>query len=276
MFMNEFLKYKIIDAEFMNITVYHLLILVLILSSTYFSLYAIKRVINREIAKKRLDKSTTYTVFNLTKYFLWIIAIFFSLDSIGIKMTFLMASSAALLVGIGLGLQKLFNDIVSGIILLFEGNLKIEDVVEVNGNVGKVEEIGLRSSRISTLDNVKMLVPNSKFINEEVINWSHLEPLSRYNVKVGVAYGSNVLLVTTLLLEAAKIHPLVCKTPVPEVQFRDFGDSALMFSLFFWLDVPFENEVVKSDIRYAIDRLFRKNNILIPFPQRDVHIYSTK
>jgi small-conductance mechanosensitive channel len=197
------------------------------------------------------------------------------LDTVGIKITFLLASSAALLVGLGLGLQQLFQDFVSGITLLIEGTVKVGDIVETaNGEVGQVDEINLRTSKLRTRDNIILIVPNSALIISPVINWSHIEQTTRFSVKVGVAYGSDVEKVTELLLMCTNEHKKIVKKPAPHVFFKDFGNSSLDFELLFYTNETFRVERIKSELRYAIDKAFRENNITIPFPQRDVHIIS--
>jgi len=208
----------------------------------------------------------------LVKYLLWIIAVFLILDTIGVKITFLLAGSTALLVGIGLGLQQVFKDIISGIFLLFEGNLKVDDVVELEGVVGIVKDIGFRTTKIESRNNIVLIIPNSKFIDENVINWSHIEQRTRFYVEVGVAYGSDVQLVKKILEQCAGEHASITNNPEPFVRFDDFGDSSLVFQLFFWTNNAFYVENIKSDLRFMIDNKFRENGVTIPFPQRDVHL----
>jgi small-conductance mechanosensitive channel len=185
----------------------------------------------------------------------------------------LIAGSAALLVGIGLGIQQIFNDIASGLFILFERNLKVNDVVQIEENIiGRVLSIGLRTSKLETRDNIIMIIPNSKFISDNVINWSHIEVKTRFKVEIGVAYGSDVELVKNVLLECAKQHKDITNKPQPFVRFNDFGDSSLDFQLFFWTRKAFRVENIKSDLRFQIDIEFRKNDIIIPFPQTDVHL----
>ena len=169
-------------------------------------------------------------------------------------------------------MQQIFNDTISGFFLLFERNLKIKDVVEVDGIVGSVKDIGIRTSRILTRDNIEMIVPNSKLVSEMVINWSYNDPKTRFFLKVGVAYGSNVKLVKRTLIEVADTHHLVLKKPNPVVFFADFGESSLDFELVFWTQYSLKHRPILSDLRFAIDNKFRENNIQIPFPQRDLHI----
>jgi small-conductance mechanosensitive channel len=272
MTIKEILEYKLINAENFTITVYSILVALLIILITRIIIWAIKRLFTRTIQTRSIDKSKGYTVYQLIKYVLWIIAVFLILDTIGVKITFLLAGSTALLVGIGLGLQQVFKDIISGIFLLFEGNLKVGDVIELEGIVGIVKEIGFRTTTIESRDNIILIIPNSKFIAENVINWSHIEQRTRFYVEVGVAYGSDVELVKSLLESCAREHREISSTPNPFVRFNDFGDSALIFQLFFWTNNAFRVENIKSDLRFMIDRKFRENGVRIPFPQRDVHL----
>jgi small-conductance mechanosensitive channel len=185
----------------------------------------------------------------------------------------LIASISALLVGIGLGIQHFFNDVISGMVMLFDHSIKINDTVEIdNSLIGRVLKINLRTSEILTRENIIMIIPNSHFTTERVINWTHNAKLTRFTVSVGVAYGSDVRLVEKLLVEAAMEHPEVSKEPKPFALFSNFGDSSLDFDLKFWSEHTFLIEPIKSDLRFAIDQKFRDNNVTIPFPQQDVYI----
>jgi small-conductance mechanosensitive channel len=272
MTIKEILEYALIKTDNFSITVYSILIALLIIVITRLVILAIRRIFTRTMKSRAIDRSKGHTVYQLIKYFLWIIAVFLILDTIGVRLTFLLAGSTALLVGIGLGLQQVFKDIISGIFLLFEGNLKVGDVVELEGIVGIVKDIGFRTTKIESRDNIILVIPNSKFIAENVINWSHIEQRTRFYVEVGVAYGSEVDLVKRLLEECAAEHDEISKDPEPFVRFNDFGDSALIFQLFFWTNNAFRVENIKSDLRFLIDEKFRANGVKIPFPQRDVHL----
>jgi len=272
----EVLEYSLINTENFNITVYNLIATILILVITRIIIGIIYKIFKRRIfTNNNIDLGKSHSIYQLIKYVLWVIAIVLSLETIGIKITFLLAGSAALLVGLGLGLQQVFKDIVSGLFLLFEGNLKLNDVVELDdGEIGKVKEINFRTTKIETRDNIILVVPNAKFIDANVINWSHIQKKTRFYVQVGVAYGSDVTLVEKVLLDCAAKHKDVTKSPKPFVRFSDFGSSSLDFQIFFWTDKSFEVENIKSDLRFEIDKQFRENKIQIPFPQRDVHIKS--
>jgi small-conductance mechanosensitive channel len=271
----EILEFSIINTKNLHITVYSFLMVFLIFIIAEVLIWTLRRIFKKRIyPKPNIDIGKSHTIFQLLKYFIWITTILLILQTIGIKVTFLLAGSAALLVGLGLGLQEIFRDIVSGLILLFERNMKINDVVEVDEEIGKVKEIGFRTTKIETRDNIIHIIPNSKFITGEVVNWSHIQKLTRFNVDVGVAYGSDVRLVEKVLHDCAVNHKKVAKKPSPFVRFIDFGDSSLDFQLFFWTDDSFYVENIKSDLRFEIDKNFRENKIQIPFPQRDVHIIS--
>lgn len=274
--VKEVLEYSIINTDNFNITISNLVVTIFILLLTRVLIGIIHKLFKRKIfPNQNIEFGKSHSIYQLIKYILWVIAIVLSLETIGIKITFLLAGSAALMVGLGLGLQQVFKDIVSGLFLLFEGNLKINDVVELaEGEIGKVKEINFRTTKIETRDNIILVVPNSKFIDGNVINWSHIQKRTRFFVQVGVAYGSNVDLVKKVLLDCSAKHKDISKTPKPFVRFNDFGSSSLDFQIYFWTDKSFEVENIKSDLRFDIDKQFRENKIQIPFPQRDVHIIS--
>ncbi len=275
MTLKEFLSYILVETKEFDITVYEVLTVLLILFVTYIFIRILQKIIRRREKIKLFDPGRSHAILQIVKYFLWITAIIISLQTLGIKLTLLLAGSAAILVGLGLGLQQIFQDIMSGVAILFEGILKVGDIVEIQDDiVGRVIEIGLRTSKIETRDNIMMVVPNSKFVTDIVINWSHMEKRTRFHVNVGVAYGSDVEKVTRILLDCADRHEKISRTTKPFVRFKDFGDSSLDFQLFFWTTETFQVENIKSDIRYEINALFREQGVQIPFPQRDVHIKS--
>lgn len=269
----EIIEYSIIKTDNFNITVYNLFATILILLITRIVIGIIHKVFKKKIySNQNIELGKSHSIYQLIKYLLWVMAIVFSLETIGIKITFLLAGSAALMVGLGLGLQQVFKDVVSGLFLLFEGHLKLNDIVELDDEVGKIKEINFRTTKIETRDNIILVIPNSKFIDNNVINWSHIHKLTRFYVQVGTAYGSDVELINKVLIECAKNHDDISISPKPFVRFKDFGESSLDFQLFFWTDRSFEVENIKSDLRFAIDKKFREHKIQIPFPQRDVHI----
>ncbi len=274
MTLKEIISYKIIETDKFELSVYQLVVFSLILIVTWIIMRFAKKLVDRQLRRKKLEAGNTYALFQITKYFIWIVAIGIGLETIGIQFNLLIASSAALLVGLGLGLQQIFMDYVAGIIVLFEGNLKVNDVVQFGDLIGEVKQTGLRTSKIETRDDYVVVVPNHKLVNDMLVNWSHNKRNTRFHVDVGVAYGSDTRLVEKILLECAKTHSNISNNPGPFVRFNDFGNSSLDFQLYFWTENSFRVENTKSALRFMIDDQFRKNNITIPFPQRDVHIKS--
>lgn len=177
-------------------------------------------------------------------------------------------------VGLGLGLKEFFTDLVSGFILLNDGSIKVGDIIELDGSIARVEKISIRTSHVKTTDGKTIIVPNSKFTEENLTNWSISAKVTRFHIDVGVAYGSDTELVKELLYNVALEHASVDKNQNIIVMFDDFGDSALKFQLYFWAQRTWDIKVVMSDLRFEIDKSFRLHNISIPFPQRDLHIKS--
>lgn len=263
------------SGDKLTVTVQNLLIATAIFFIIRIILFTIEYWLEERIINNKLDKGRGKSLLQIVKYLIWVFGISIIISSLGFQVTFVIASISALLVGIGFGLQHIFNDMFSGIIILFDGSIEVDDVVELEGIVGKVKEIGIRASKILTRDNVVMIIPNSKFTADKVINWTHNNESTRFNVEIGVAYGSDVRLVERILLECAISHQQIEKEPAPFVRFNDFGESSLDFQLFFWTKNDFRVENIKSDLRFEIDASFRRNKVEIPFPQRDVHIKST-
>ncbi len=273
MTLKELLQYSILSTDKFVITVYDILVSVLIIIITVLILRLLKSFFKKLEARNTIEIGTGASIYQIIKYLVWIIVIIILLQTMGVNITVLVAGSAALFVGLGFGLQNLFNDIASGLLLLFERTLKVGDVVELgDGMVGEVLSINLRVSEIRDRNNITIIVPNSKLVNEKVINWTHVEKKTRFNVKVGVAYGSDLEKVQVLMLQASKVNALVENIPEPFIRFNNFGDSSLEFELLFWTSHTFTVENIKSDIRLEIDRLFREHDIVIAFPQMDVHL----
>jgi small-conductance mechanosensitive channel len=183
-----------------------------------------------------------------------------------------MASLAALLVGLGFGLQNLFSDYMSGIIILFDSSIKVNDIIDVNGTVGQVIKIGLRTTTVKTRSDQYIILPNTKLTSTELINWTHQAGSTRFEINIGVDYSSDIHLVMKLLKKAAIDQDGVLNSPEPFVRFNEYGDSALLFSLYFWADEVFRVENIKSQLRIRLFDLFKANEINIPFPQRVLHI----
>jgi small-conductance mechanosensitive channel len=220
-----------------------------------------------------MDEGLQDSVVTISVYLIWSVGILFALNAVGFTATSLTVMLGALGVGLGFGLQAIFNNFVSGIILLFERPIQVGDDIEVNGIWARVREINVRSTIVQTYDNASLIIPNADLISNQVTNWSFRDKRIRRNVEVGVAYGSDVELVRDTLMEVADKTPRILKLPKPDVIFKHFGDSSLTFLLRFWTRLEYFY-AVESDVRFEIDRMFRDRNIEIAFPQMDIHVRS--
>jgi len=272
--INDILQFELINAGQYKLRVATLFMVLLILAIMKVLLWLIKKSLFRKSRLKQFDSGNTYSLFQIIKYVMWVIAIGFILETIGVKVTVLIAGSAALLVGIGLGLQQTFNDVISGIILLSERSIKINDVLEIDGDVVKIQEIGLRTSKGLNRDDISIIIPNSLITTNKVINWSHQSRKTRFRIDVGVSYGSDVDLVIKILEESTFEHPDIFNRELTEARLVNFGNSSLDFQVLFFSKNIFRISKVKSDIRKNINKKFIENNITIPFPQMDLHLKS--
>jgi len=266
-------KYPMSDGKEWLFTSSKVLTLVVIFLVARITIWVLTQVALFSLFKrKQIDQGSRFAINQLLKYLIYFVATILAIEGMGINMTLILGGAAALLVGVGLGLQQTFNDFFSGLVLLFERSVSVGDVMDVGGIVGAVRKIGLRSSIIETRSNISIIVPNSKLVNDSVKNWSHFVDHVRFEVKVGVAYGSDTKRVKKIMLTAVNEHAQIFDYPVPFVRFNDFGDSSLDFTVYFFADRYLIIEDIMSDVRFRIDELFRENNISIPFPQRDIWI----
>ncbi len=275
MAFQELYNIKIFELGTFSITVGSILSVVLIYVLTRIFIFIATKFFRRIAIRRGMDKGRLFSFLMLLKYFIWSFSVMAMINAFGISLTFLLASSAALLVGLGLGLRQIFADIVSGVFLLFEGTIEIGDVLEVDGMVGKIEDIGLRTSIFRNRDDMIMIIPNHKFIEENVVNWSHNNKVTRFIITVTVAYDSDMDLVKKLLLECVvqHKHTLVGNPDFsPSVRMADFLEHGVLFELLFYSENMFRIESTKSDIRFIIWNAFQKHGIVIPHAQMDVRI----
>lgn len=251
---------------------------VVLLLAIIVSRYLRSFIERRMAGRKHIDPGIQYTVLRLVHYFFITVGLLFALKTaFGLDLTSIAVVFTALSVGIGFGLQFIAGDLASGFILLFERPVRVGDFITIAGPDGKrtegrVQSINLRTTVVITNDHITAIVPNSKLVNQELINWSYGERRSRISIPVGVAYDSNVELVTETLLRAADGIEFVLAEPKPSVQFLGFGESALDFRLLVWTTRPRRYAQLKSDINYRIERLFRENRIEIPYPQMEMRV----
>jgi len=273
---NTFLNFELFQYNDHSLTVFELASVLFIFLITKILLWVINKALFHKKKIHKLDEGSVLALFQLIKYLIWILAIVFMLEAVGVKVTILLAGSAALLVGIGLGLQQTFNDILSGIILLFEHSVKIGDILEIDGDRIIIQKIGLRTSMGMNVRQIVVIIPNSMITTSKVINWSHQFKKTLFSIDVGVAYGSDVDLVIRILEESATEHKDVLKSDLLEGRLVGFGNSSLDFKIFFYTRNVFYIDKVKSDIRRTISRKFDENKITIPFPQIDLHVKSNQ
>lgn len=222
----------------------------------------------------RLNENTTHALQRVFHLFFIVIIVLIALPIAGIPITIFTVLGGAVAIGIGFGAQNLFNNLISGLILMIEKPIRIGDIVEVGDEAGKVEDIGNRCVRVRRGDGVDVLIPNSQFLEQMVVNWTLSDSDLRGEVLVGVAYGSDTRKTHDLMLRAANEHNKIHRSPEPFALFEDFGDNALGFRLYYWSSVqkPLDIKRINSALRFRIDELFREAGIVIAFPQRDVHL----
>ncbi len=271
--LNQILDFRVVVIGSSGITAKHILLFIVTLLITRYAARTTRRLLGEHLLKN-VESAPRYVILRITGYMVWASGILIALEFLSIDLTVLAVIAGGLGIGIGFGLQNVVANFVSGLVLLLEQPIRIHDRVTVENVEGNVVDIHFRSTTIVTNDNIAIIVPNSQFINESVTNWSYGDPRIRVHVPVGVAYGSDVGLVTSVLNEVASQADHVLKHPAPEVRFNEFGDSSLNFELLVWSDDPPGHYQLRSRLNYDIDAAFRRNGIEIPFPQRVVHIES--
>ncbi|HEY9662758.1 MAG TPA: mechanosensitive ion channel domain-containing protein, partial [Allocoleopsis sp.] len=254
-------------------SVLHLLTLAVLLFALEICTKTVTNVVKTRILHLTVaNRGTREVIAVVIRYTLLFLGALVLLQIWGIDLSSLALLASALGIGIGLGLQDIAKDIGSGLVLLFERPVQVGDFVQVGEFEGTIEAIGSRSTVIRTLDHISIIVPNSRVLSGEIINWSHHNPVSRLHLPVGVAYGCDVEQVRSALLEAAQEHVKVLSSPKPQVFFKGFGNNSLDLDLLVWTAEPSKHVVIKSELYFAIEAKFRQSQIEVPFPQRDLHI----
>ncbi|MEK9609214.1 MAG: mechanosensitive ion channel domain-containing protein [Flavobacteriaceae bacterium] len=264
----DFFNYKIRIGSDIILTPKSILVIIAVFFLTHLFLKIFKKIVFRTLNSD--TKLKFRGVFAFINYSVYLIVILITLDNVGVEINAIFAASAALLVGIGLALQTLIQDIFSGISILLDKTVHVGDIIQVDGQVGKVENIMLRTTRAVTRDNKVLIIPNHKFLTSILYNWTENGSLTKEIIDFGVAYDTDIQLLKDAVIEIAKSHPKVLTKPEPFLLFEDYGDSALMFKLFFSMNNSFEANLVKSDLRFQIFEKLKALNIEIPFPQRVV------
>ena len=255
-------------------TLGQLIVIPVVLILGYLSISWLSRLITNRLTAHDLQPDVVHLIRRIFYIVALVILFITTLDLLNVPLTAFAFVSGAVAIGVGFGAQNIINNFISGWILMWERPIRIGDFLEVSEFTGTVEAINTRSTRIRRTDGVHMLIPNSALLENTVINWTLIDRLTRTKVRVGVAYGSPVKLVAELILQATQEQEATLKTPAPIVIFEDFGDSALIFEVYFWINATVERDlrVIRSCVRFRIVELFEEHKIVIAFPQQDVHL----
>ncbi|MDQ6622224.1 MAG: mechanosensitive ion channel [Verrucomicrobiota bacterium] len=251
------------------------LLIVLLVAVFWISSHTKRFLFNRILKNSGLTRSLQYAIAQITSKVVLVIGLLIVIENSGIHLEALTVFAGAVGVGVGFGLQNITSNFISGLVILAERPISIGDRVEVAGVVGQVQHIRARSTIVLTNDNITIIVPNQKFIDSAVTNWTYGDPRVRFRVPVGVAYGSDIEKVRDTLIAAGAEHPAALKEPAPNVFLKQFGDNSIDFELIVWsAEMSYRPSRFKSDLNFLIEKRFREAGIEIPFPQRDLHIRS--
>jgi len=250
--------------------------LMLLLCGLYFSKVISRKLSAKVLIRLGMDKGNMATIESLSYYFFLVFFTMIALNLAGLPLTIFTVFGGAFAIGVGFGSQNIINNFISGIILMIERPIKVGDFIELNENLVQVDRIGMRSTTIKAFGNKHIIVPNSTFLNKEVINWTHDDDYIRISLKVGVAYGSDVDQVEAILIESLKDFSGALAHRKPLVIFDNFGESSLDFQLYFWIQLKdiLDQRMILSGLRFKVYELFKENSIVIAFPQRDLHLHS--
>ncbi|MFC2084629.1 mechanosensitive ion channel family protein [Bacteroidota bacterium] len=274
--LKNIIDYPIFTINQTPVSILSILIFILILLGFYIIARIIKsRLLSKILSKFRIEEGIQFTLTRLTQYIIFFVGVVVAFQFIGIDLSGLAVILGFLSVGIGFGLQNITSNFIAGLILLFERPIKVGDRVTVGDTEGDVTNITIRSTTIRSLNNISIIVPNSDFISNSVINWSHGDKKIRVDLEVGVSYNSDLDVVLRALKEVAVENKEVLNDPEPEIHLKTFGDSSWNMNMRVWIPDPKRFYYASSDLNCAIVRKFRENNIEIPFPQRDLHLRSS-
>ena len=270
---------RILNIVVLSLGEHQLTVGQILLASILFVLgFFLARWLEKKLSSRLVERKVRAEVVHLVRrvFYILVIAILVitALDLLNVPLAAFAFISGALAIGVGFGAQNIINNFISGWILMWERPIRIGDWVEIDGMVGIVEEINTRSTRLKRIDGVHLLLPNSKLLEDTVINWTRVDNILRSEVRVGVSYSSDVVLVKKLLEQVASEYEVILSEPGPKVVFEDFGDSALIFDVYFWIEMSEGRSLrgTRSELRFKIAKIFEENGIVIAFPQQDVHI----
>ncbi|MEX2367326.1 MAG: mechanosensitive ion channel domain-containing protein [Pseudohongiellaceae bacterium] len=270
----DFLAYPVFQLSDQVITAGQLLMVPTVLLVGYYLIQASNRKLMTRLRKRQFDPDLLLLIQRLYLAVMLVLLALTGLSLLNVPLTAFAFVSGALAIGVGFGAQNIVSNFISGWILMWERPIRIGDFLEIGDVKGTVETINTRSTLVRRVDGVHLLIPNSHLLENMVVNWTLIDRLARATVRVGVAYGSPTRKTEELITRVAAAHPDVLEDPAPKVIFEDFGDSALIFDLYFWINTFGEKDlrIIKSEIRHGIDEILTANAIVIAFPQRDVHV----
>ncbi len=272
-------QYPLLSVDGSSVTVGKCLVAIFLVILGFLASGFLSRRISKSLSQRlKLHTGALAAVNSISYYILILFFGFLALKTANVPLTVFTLLGGAAAIGLGFGSQNIVNNFISGLILLIERPITVGDFIDVEGVLGTVESIGARSTRINAVDNTRLIVPNSTFLEKKVLNWTLSDNTVRATISVGVAYGSPCKKVRELLLQAVLEHSSILKDREPLVLLKDFADSSLQFEAIFWLTIQklLDRRVAESDIRFRIEELFREAKISICFPQRDVHLDSMK
>lgn len=257
-------RYEIYKGENITISVATVIFAIIVFIITSILLKIVKKAITRFFSLG--DNGRTETVFNFLSYFVYVIVFFSILSAIGINISMFLTATAAIFVGLGFALQQIFQDLIAGIYILLDRTLNVGDIIEVNGKVARVNEVNLRSTIAETRDRRILVIPNRMFVNDVIHNWTQDHNVVRAKIEVGVYIGTDVQKVKEILLQSVRNVEGVLANPEASVILDNFGESSIRFHLRYFVDDAYNNDVIASDIRFEIDRLFKEYGIQLPVP----------
>lgn len=274
--LSELLNIVLFEVKGTPITLSNIIVFLLFAASSVALGYLARRLIRSRVLKRfKLDEGISYTLGRITQYSIITIGLLLSLQFIGLDLSSLAVVFGLLSVGIGFGLQNVTSNFISGLIILFERPIVVGDRVSVSDIEGDILEINIRSTKVKTVNNISIIVPNSEFVSKDVINYSYGDPTYRVDIDVGVSYNSDLDTVLEALAEVADENEKVLRDPEPDVHLVEFGASAWEMQLRAWIGDVKDYPVIRNELNQAIVRKFRERGIAIPFPQRDLHLKST-
>ena len=271
MSMKEILEYQIYQFGQYSLQVHNVMEIILVVVGAKIILGLFSKGLKRTT---RIDPGAKYSIRQLLKYTLIVVSILLCVTLLGFNLSVLFVGSAALLVGIGFGLQHLFNDFISGIIILFDNTIKVNDVIEVDGIVCRVLEIKLRTTTVMTREDKCIILPNSLITGGKVVNWTYSQHTSRFEVIINLDYTADVPSVMSLLKATTLEHKAVSRSPEPSIRITKFGESFIEITVMFWCSEVFRVENIKSEIRVSIYKVMMEHKITFPHPRQIVHMIT--